>query len=175
MTDPRIVPALGFALPTALAAWIVFGVDAHAATRDLRPPWAPTYGAYLVHTRVVRHCEPRHPGELVCECSPIVEVTVTADHIRAFVVDVYGAYDLNLPSLSVPRHGAEWTALWRWLARARGEAMLDGSAVFQLHVDGTSYRDVIRAIEIADHAGFDAPRLIPARAAESTRGRPYGD
>lgn len=171
MTDPRIVPALGFAVPSALAAWIVFGVEAHAATRELRPPWAPTYGAYLVHTQLVRHCEPQYPTEIICECWPIIEIAITADRVRAFVVDRYGEAERVAP-LSVPRHGKEWTALWRWLAHARTVPMFEGLSVFQLHADGASYRDVIRAIEVADHAGFDEPRLIPARAAESTRTTP---
>lgn len=38
---------------------------------------------------------------------------------------------------------------------------------FQVFDEAVPYRDLIRVIEIADHAGFDDGRVIPARAAES--------
>lgn len=173
--EHRIAATLGFAVPTALAGWIVFGVDAHAAPRELRPPWAASYSAYLTHTSLVRHCEPRFPTEMVCECGPRVEVVLAPDRVRAFIVsNIEGipSYGPGHLALSVPRRGEEWIALERWLVDARNEPVFEGVHGFQLYAQGVAYRDVIRAFEVADHAGFDEPSLIPARAAESEHDRP---
>lgn len=171
----RIATTLGFAVPTALAGWIIIGVDARATQRELVPPWAPSYAAYLVRTSLVRACEPEIPNAMVCECSPRIEVAIDGDRLRAFVVDGFQSEATILTPMSVPRDRRQWTALEGWFARARDAPWLDGITTFRVVASGVPYRDVIRTIEIADHAGFEDARLVPPQAAESPLALVTGD
>ena len=62
----------------------------------------------------------------------------------------------------IARDGHEWDALAVVMTRLRADPGLDAfGEVLVYPKAGVPYRDLIRAYEVADHAGFDAPRLLP--------------
>lgn len=171
-TGHRLVATLGFVVPAALAAWIAFGVDAHAAPPDIRAARFQRYAAYQIQPgRLHRQCEPPSPDEWVDECPAKLEVEIATDRVRAAsYVDTLGTLE---PRLAVPRTGDEWNALRHWFALQRREPIFDGRADFKLVArPGVPYRDIIRVLELADQAGFTAPQLVSSRAAEIDRPGP---
>lgn len=62
----------------------------------------------------------------------------------------------------VARDGHEWDSLAVVMRRLRADPGLDQIGLVMVYPKaGVPYRDIIRAYEVADHAGFDEPRLIP--------------
>lgn len=62
----------------------------------------------------------------------------------------------------IARDGHEWDALAVVMTRLRADPVLEAlGEVLVYPKAGVPYRDLIRAYEVADHAGFDAPRLLP--------------
>ncbi len=62
----------------------------------------------------------------------------------------------------VARDGGEWVALAAVLADLRRDPAVEGLSSMMVYPKvGVPYRDVIRAYEAADHAGFHGPWLVP--------------
>ncbi len=62
----------------------------------------------------------------------------------------------------IARDGREWDALAVVMTRLRADPLLDQLGLVMVYPKvGVPYRDIIRAYEVADHAGFDDPELIP--------------
>ncbi len=62
----------------------------------------------------------------------------------------------------VARDGGEWVALAAVLADLRRDPAVEGlSSIMVYPKAGVPYRDIIRAYEAADHAGFHGPWLVP--------------
>lgn len=168
----RLVATLGFVVPTALAAWIALGVDAHAAPPDIRPLRFQQYGAFQVQPgRLHRQCEPSSPDEWVDECPAKLEVEIATDRVRAAIyVDTLGTLE---PRLGVPRTGDEWNALRHWFALQRFEPTYAHRRDLKVVArPGVPYRDIIRVLELAEQAGLAAPQLVSSRAAEIDRPGP---
>lgn len=168
----RLVATLGFVVPAALAAWITLGVDAHAAPPELRPGVARPSAAFRVKGALLRPCEPAFRGELLCECARRIEIVITPASVRAAVYE-YEWERRRVASLAVARDERGWEDLRRWLVARRAEPIFEGRRDIRLVArDGVAYRDVVRAIEIADRAGFTGPALASSRAAEVDRPGP---
>lgn len=102
-------------------------------------------GAYLV--------SPRHESRGVPDVVPtLLRVFVERDAVRL----VYTKSDYRpRPAVAFARDGHEWEQLGRLLATERTREEWLGLTFFELvPADGLPYRDLIRAMEVADHAGF---------------------
>ncbi|MBL8620895.1 MAG: hypothetical protein JNK64_06310 [Myxococcales bacterium] len=168
----RLVATLGFVVPAALAAWITLGVDAHAAPPDIRSFRFQQHGAFAVRGWLFRPCEPAVRGQMICECDRRIEIVIAPTSVRAAVYE-YEWGRQRLAPLTVARDDRGWDELQRWFAARRAEPIFEGRRDYRVVArDGVAYRDIVRALEIADGAGFTWPTLVASRAAEIDRPGP---
>ena len=91
-----------------------------------------------------------------CGAPPVPEIMVTPAWLLVRLQWAPGA-----PWI-VARDGHEWDALAVVMRSLRADPVLDRIGLAMVYPKaGVPYRDIIRAYEVADHAGFDEPRMIP--------------
>ncbi len=167
----RLVATLGFVVPAALAAWTTLGVDAHAAPPDILALRFQQHGAFAVRGWLFRPCESPDPG-LYCECSRRIEIVIAPTSLHAAVYE-YEWERQRLAPLTVARDDRGWDELRRWFAARRADPFFEGRNDYRLVArDGVAYRDVVRALALADGAGFTWPTMVASRAAEIDRPGP---
>jgi len=137
-------------VPAVLVAAVVLADD--AAPRGAQPPTTSLgrEGGFPTRIRSVL------AYDRGCGAPPVPEIMVTPGRLLVRLHWVPG------DPWVIARDGHEWDALAVVMTRLRADPGLDAfGEVLVYPKAGVPYRDLIRAYEVADHAGFDAPRLLP--------------
>ncbi|MBL8627026.1 MAG: hypothetical protein JNK64_37400 [Myxococcales bacterium] len=136
-------------VPAVVVAAVVLADDRPPAAREPPTSTLGREAAYLggVYLHTV--------GDDGCGMA-VPELMVTRDRLVLIVRHAPIAWE-------VARDGGEWVALAAVLAGLRRDPVVEGLRTILVYPKaGVPYRDVIRAYEAADHAGFAGPWLAPA-------------
>lgn len=137
-------------VPAMVVAAVVLADD--AAPRGAQPPTTSLgrEGGFPTRIRSVL------AYDRGCGAPPVPEIMVTPARLLVRLQWVPG------DPWVIARDGREWDALAVVMTRLRADPVLEAlGEVLVYPKAGVPYRDLIRAYEVADHAGFDAPSLLP--------------
>lgn len=147
-----------------IGVWLVVLSIAVLAAAPPPPPQrfaverASRYAAYQV--------QPRLAYDWRTEGIPEVIVPEIELHVQADVIGIATTQDVPIPPLAARRGADQHARVAAHLARLRRHPWFDGRDDLRIVTHpGARYRDTIRALELADHAGFSAYRYVPPSAA----------